>query len=133
MSILAGLYLVSGLATNCVRACRSPIGFIAQHWSGRPDVSMQSFRIGSHYGLSCIGCCWPLMVIMGLLGMTSPIWMLVMTLLMFIQKTVEHGALMMRIFGILFVIYGIAILINTVKMPVPTVLDINFMNVCFTR
>jgi predicted metal-binding membrane protein len=86
-----GAYLLSPFVQKCVSACRSPLGFIARSWSGRPNVRTQSAEIGYRYGLSCFGCCWPLMVAMCAVGMSNPLWMLALTLLMLLQKQSRHG------------------------------------------
>lgn len=89
-----GAYLLSPFAQKCVSACRSPMGFIARGWTGLPDVQRQAAAIGYRYGLSCFGCCWPLMVAMCAVGMPNPLWMLALTLLMLLQKQSRHGHLL---------------------------------------
>ncbi len=87
-----GIYLQLPIAQKCATACRSPMGFIAQRWSGRPDVYRQVARIGVDYGMSCFGCCWPLMLLMCALGMSNPVWMLSFAALMASQKHTRHGS-----------------------------------------
>ena len=87
-----GIYLQLPIAQKCATACRSPMGFIARRWTGRPDVHRQAARIGLNYGMSCFGCCWPLMLLMCALGMGNPVWMLSFALLMAAQKHTRHGS-----------------------------------------
>ena len=45
------------------------------HWRGRQDQA-QSFLLGVHHGLFCIGCCWALMLLMFGVGVGNFAWML---------------------------------------------------------
>ena len=60
---LAGGYQLAPVNLRCLRGCRRPAGFVARGWHGRHPVR-ELFRIGTAYGLSCVGCCWALMPVM---------------------------------------------------------------------
>jgi predicted metal-binding membrane protein len=96
---VAGAYQLSPLAAQCASACRSPFGFIARGWTGQPDVLAQAVRIGVSYGLSCFGCCWPLMAVMFAVGMSNPVWMLGLTLVMLAQKHSKFGRVVVVLSG----------------------------------
>ena len=53
----AGLFQFSPLKYACLRQCRSPIGFVLQHWRGGTRV-LRAVRIGALHGTYCVGCCW---------------------------------------------------------------------------
>jgi predicted metal-binding membrane protein len=114
---LSGIYLLTPVAHNCVSACRSPIGFIARNWTGRPDVNRQVARIGIQYGWSCFGCCWPLMVVMCALGMSNPLWMLLLTLVMLLQKQNRYGYIVTYVSGGTLLIWAMGLAIGWVNMP----------------
>jgi predicted metal-binding membrane protein len=108
LCLLSGTYLLSPWADRCVRACRTPLGFIARHWTGGPDMARQAARIGLTYGLSCVGCCWPLMVTMGAIGLGTSSGMLGLALLMSLQKTAPWGRVLTRTMGLVLIAAGAA-------------------------
>jgi predicted metal-binding membrane protein len=113
---MAGIYLLLPIAQNCVNACQSPMGFIAKAWTGKPNVEKQVAQIGWEYGMSCFGCCWPLMAVMCVLGMSNPVWMLSFTLLMILQKHKKYGKLVTTTSGILL-LTSAGIMISGVLTP----------------
>ncbi len=87
----AGGYQLSSLAGRCLHACRAPVGFLARHWSGGRRVRTQSWNIGVDYGVSCIGCCAALMVVMFAVGMANPLWMVALGAASGLHKLAPHG------------------------------------------
>lgn len=86
MSLLgAAIYQVSPLARSCQRACARPFGILARHWTGRSRHA-DALTAGAHYGLSCVGCCVPMIALMFVVGMNDVVWLLVLALLMAAQK-----------------------------------------------
>jgi predicted metal-binding membrane protein len=116
LASLAGIYLLLPIAQRCVSACQSPLGFIARAWTGLPDVRMQVARMGWKYGLSCFGCCWPLMAVMCALGMGNPAWMLVFTLVMILQKHDRYGKLVTTASGLILLAVAGILLLGTVSL-----------------
>ncbi len=114
---IAGVYLLLPIAQKCVSACQSPMGFIARAWTGQPNVRRQVARMGWEYGLSCFGCCWPLMSIMCALGMSNLVWMLIFTLLMMLQKHDRYGKLVTTTSGITILTVAVVLLVGTLPMP----------------
>lgn len=107
--VAGGLYLQLPVAHRCVTACRSPLGFIARHWTGVGRPAAQALRIGTAYGLSCFGCCWPLMLAMAGLGLGDPLWMLAATGVMAWQKHGRHGEGLMRALGVAGLLLGLGL------------------------
>jgi predicted metal-binding membrane protein len=116
LASLAGIYLLLPIAQSCVSACQSPLGFIARAWTGLPDVRMQVARMGWEYGLSCFGCCWPLMAVMCALGMGNSVWMLVFTLVMILQKHDRYGKLVTTASGVILLAIAAILLLGTVSL-----------------
>lgn len=104
-----GAYQLSPLAAACLRACRSVFTFLARHWTGRPDVRRQALRIGAGYGLSCLGCCLPLMALMVAVGMANPAWMLGLGAVMAVEKNGRHGRRLAALTGRVLVGAGIVL------------------------
>ena len=52
--IVAGLFQWTPLKDVCLDHCRSPMGFLIQHWrEGTPGAMI----MGLHHGTYCLGCC----------------------------------------------------------------------------
>lgn len=85
---LAGLYQFTPLKDACLRACRSPFATVVLGY--RQGVG-GAWRLGSRHGVSCLGCCWALMLVMFATGVGSLLWMLVLGVLMTSEKTLPGG------------------------------------------
>jgi predicted metal-binding membrane protein len=105
--ILAGIYQFTPLKDACLRACRSPLGFILTHDFGGGPVS--AVRAGASHGLYCLGCCWALMAVLAVLGLMNIAWMAVIAAVFFIEKNVRWGELLPRVVGAACVAGGLAI------------------------
>jgi len=88
--LLAGLFQFSPLKYRCLDACRSPLSFIATHWSGRRPF-LDSIRLGLAHGAHCVGCCWLLMLLMFTVGTGSIGWMLALGAVMALEKNSRWG------------------------------------------
>jgi predicted metal-binding membrane protein len=106
--ILAGVYQFTPLKDTCLRACRSPLGFILSHnWGGGPASAV---RAGASHGLYCLGCCWALMAVLAVLGLMNIAWMAVIAAVFFIEKNVRRGELLPRVVGGACVAGGLAVI-----------------------
>jgi predicted metal-binding membrane protein len=97
--LLAGVMALTPLTTRCLRACQSPVGFVARHWNGSGDRWRQAIRIGASYGVSCLGCCAALMTVLVLFGMQDLLLMLGLAAVMAWQKHARYGIVVARIAG----------------------------------
>jgi predicted metal-binding membrane protein len=111
--LLAGLYQFSPLKYKCLDKCRSPLSFIMEHWQGRRD-QMQSFLLGVHHGLFCIGCCWALMLLMFGVGAGSFSWMLVLGGVMAVEKNAPWGRRLSAPLGLFLLGLGLSIALTAV-------------------
>jgi predicted metal-binding membrane protein len=87
---LAGAFQFSTLKYACLDKCRTPFSFINEHWRGQAAYR-QSFRLGLHHGLFCVGCCWAIMLLMFVVGTGSVGWMLALGAVMAVEKNVAWG------------------------------------------
>jgi predicted metal-binding membrane protein len=104
--VAAGLYQFTPMKYRCLDACRSPQSFVYRYWRGG-DPGLDAFRIGVSYGVSCVGCCWMLMVVLFGLGLTSLIWMFGVATVMAIEKTASFGPRLVKPVGGLLLAFGI--------------------------
>jgi predicted metal-binding membrane protein len=107
--ILAGIYQFTPLKDTCLRACRSPLGFILSHnFGGGPSAAV---RAGASHGLYCLGCCWALMAVLAVVGLMNIAWMAVIAAVFFIEKNVRRGELLPRVVGAVCIVAGLAIVV----------------------
>jgi predicted metal-binding membrane protein len=88
--VIAGAFQFSRMKYACLDKCRAPFSFVNQHWRGTTPYR-QSFRLGLHHGLFCVGCCWAIMLLMFVVGTASVSWMLALGAVMAIEKNVAWG------------------------------------------
>jgi predicted metal-binding membrane protein len=105
--ILAGIYQFTPLKDTCLRACRTPLGFVLSHDFGGGPAS--AVRAGVSHGLYCLGCCWALMAVLAVLGLMNIAWMAVFAAVFFIEKNVRRGELLPRMIGAASVVGGLAV------------------------
>ncbi len=105
--IAAGIYQFTPLKDACLRACRSPLGFILSHDFGGGPIS--AVRAGVSHGTYCLGCCWALMAVLAVLGLMNIAWMAVFAAVFFIEKNVRRGELLPRVVGAACIVGGAAV------------------------
>jgi predicted metal-binding membrane protein len=86
--VLAGGFQFSGLKEACLRVCRSPGGYLRQHYR---RGTRAAFRLGAGHGIFCVGCCWALMLVMFVVGTGSLGWMLALAAAMAAEKNLPWG------------------------------------------
>ena len=105
--LVAGIYQFAPLKYKCLDQCRSPLGFVLNHWRGVRE-RREAFMLGVRHGLFCVGCCWSLMLMMFAVGVGSLAWMFLLGAIMAIEKNVTWGRAMSRPLGIVLIAAGSA-------------------------
>ncbi len=85
---VAGLYQLTPLKRACLRACRSPLGFMVQRWRGG---AAGAFRLGMDHGTRCLGCCWALMLILFAGGVMNLVVIVTLTVWVLVEKAAPFG------------------------------------------
>jgi predicted metal-binding membrane protein len=111
--LIAGLYQFTPLKYHCLEKCRSPLSFVTEHWRGSRERS-QSFLLGAHHGLFCVGCCWSLMLLMFAVGLGSLGWMLVLGAVMAVEKNVSWGRKISVPLGVVLLGWGLILGVTAV-------------------
>ena len=116
--IVAGIYQFTPLKAACLRACRSPLGFIMTHnfGGGLPAA----VRAGASHGLYCLACCWALMAVLAAIGLMNIAWMAVIAAIFFIEKNVRRAELLPGAIGVGCIAAGLAIVAWPVLLAAPT-------------
>lgn len=102
--ILAGLYQLTPLKRACLRACRSPLGFMMQRWRGS---AAGAFRLGVDHGSYCLGCCWALMLILFAGGVMNLAVIVTLTLWVIVEKIAPFGERTATVSGV--ALLGVAV------------------------
>jgi predicted metal-binding membrane protein len=112
--VLAGLYQFTPLKRACLNHCRSPLAFVAQHWrAGRAGA----LAMGLRHGAYCLGCCWALFAVMVAAGVMSLAWMLLLTLIVFVEKVLPQGRSVAAATGVALTALGIVVALGAAPMP----------------
>ena len=108
--LLAGIYQFTPLKYKCLDKCRSPMSFITSHWHGSRE-RIESFKLGVHHGVFCVGCCWSLMLLMFAVGVGNIAWMLALGAVMAVEKNASWGRRLSAPLGAALVAAGFAVLV----------------------
>ncbi|MCG8607502.1 DUF2182 domain-containing protein [bacterium] len=101
--ILAGGYQWTPAKSACLKHCRTPVGFFLTSWkAGR----WGSFHMGFKHGLYCVGCCWAIMALSFVAGVMNLLWMMLITIYIFIDHNLPVPALFGKMVGIVLIAWG---------------------------
>lgn len=112
--LAAGAYQLTPLKRVCLAHCRTPLGYLMDHWH---DGTAGALRMGIHHGAYCLGCCWALFAVMVAAGVMSLGWMILLSLIVFIEKVFSFGQRLANGVGIAMAGLGILIGSGVVAMP----------------
>lgn len=104
--IAAGAYQLSPLKQVCLRACRSPLGFLLGHW--RAGVR-GSLALGWAHATYCLGCCWALMGVLVVAGAMGLPWVLLIAAVVAAEKLLPGGEWIARVAGATLVLLGLVV------------------------
>ena len=103
--LIAGLFQFSRIKHACLRACRSPLGFLLSDW--RPGL-WGAWGMGMRHGFYCLGCCWALMALLFVGGAMNLLWIAALTGLVSLEKLAPKGELVARALGGVMIGAGVA-------------------------
>ena len=90
------------------------MAFLKEHWR---DGSADAAEMGLWHGFYCLGCCWALFgVMLATAGMMSIAWMLAMTLVIFAEKSLPHGARISTAVALGLIALGLLVGTGTVQL-----------------
>ena len=111
---LAGLYQFSPLKRACLSQCRTPLSFILDFWR---DGYAGAFAMGVRHGAYCLGCCWVFFLILFPLGVMNLAVMMLLTVLIFAEKSLQAGEPIARAAGLGLLAYGILVMLLPRALP----------------
>lgn len=102
--VIAGAYQLTPLKDLCLAHCRSPFAFLMHGWR---DGRLGAFRMGVDHGAYCLACCWSLMTVLFVVGTMNLVWMGLLSLLVFAEKSIRHGPLVAKAAGLALIVLGV--------------------------
>jgi len=85
---VAGVWQLTPTKDACLRQCRMPLQFVAEHWR---DGGAGALRMGLWHGCYCIGCCGALMALLFVGGVMNLLWVAVISVFVLLEKTTFPG------------------------------------------
>jgi predicted metal-binding membrane protein len=101
--LLAGVYQLTPLKRACLGACRSPLSFLTARWRAGAGGAV---RMGVEHGLSCLGCCWALMLLLFAGGVMNLYVIAALTVLVLVEKIAPFGMQSSRVTGVVLIALG---------------------------
>jgi len=98
--VIAGVHQLTPLKRVCLQKCQSPLGFLMHHWRGGAGGA---FRMGFEHGVYCLGCCWPLMLLLFVGGVMNLTVIAALTAFVAFEKLTPFGLYTARVSGLLLV------------------------------
>ncbi len=96
--LIAGAYQFTPWKRKCLECCRSA--------ADQPG----GFQAGMRNGISCLGCCWALMLLLFVGGVMNLWWLSVLTIFVVIEKLTLNRCQWTRLSGALLIAAGVWIL-----------------------
>ena len=101
--VLAGAFQWSSLKYNCLKQCRTPMGFLMTSWR---EGHRGALRMGLEHGTYCLGCCWALMLLLFVLGIMNLVWIAALAAFVLAEKVAPKGEWVGRVTGVLMLGWG---------------------------
>lgn len=99
----AGVYQLLPIKNQCLKHCRGPIQFIADHWK---SGAVGAFWMGLEHGAFCLGCCWVLMLLLFVGGVMNLVWIAAITVFVLLEKVMPFGDAGGHVVGLLMITAG---------------------------
>jgi predicted metal-binding membrane protein len=112
--IAVAIYQWTPLKDTCLRACQTPLVFLASHGGFRREP-FGAARLGLAHGAYCLGCCVALMALLFVGGVMNLLWIAGITILILLEKIIPTGRLIPRISGALIGVAGLWVLLSEVR------------------
>jgi predicted metal-binding membrane protein len=105
---VAGIYQLTPLKNLCLTHCRSPIAQVFQYASFKGRF--RDLRAGANSGYFCLGCCWPLMILMAAFGVMNVFAMVALAAIVAVEKLLPVGERFSKATGVGLVGMAIAVI-----------------------
>jgi predicted metal-binding membrane protein len=109
----AGVYQLTPYKQACLAHCRAPAHFISHKWRGG---FAGAFCMGLELGTYCLGCCWILMGLLFVGGLTSLFWIAAIAVFILLEKTMPFAEIGGRVVGVAMIVVGLVSLAGPVAL-----------------
>ncbi|WP_246540730.1 DUF2182 domain-containing protein [Mycobacterium spongiae] len=109
VALVAGLHQLSPLKATCLRHCHWPMSVSG---GSRTASRAGTFVAGGRYGISCLGSCWLLMLLLITVGTMQLAWMLALTVVIWLEKVAPFSDQLRRVTAAILVVLGVALLVH---------------------
>jgi len=93
--LIAGAYQFTPWKRKCLECCRCPV----ERTGG--------FQAGLRNGITCLGCCWALMLLLFVCGVMNLRWLAALTIFVVLEKLIRGRWLWTRLSGVLLLVAGV--------------------------
>jgi len=112
--VATGAFQFSALKDKCLTDCRAPASFLVHQYLRGVHGSL---RLGVAHGWYCLGCCWPLMLLMFAAGVANLVWMAALTAVMVYEKVGRAGRRLTPVVGVVFLVWGVLVVAHPPWLP----------------
>jgi predicted metal-binding membrane protein len=99
----AGLYQFLPVKHRCLTSCRVPAACVDRRRTGVGEA----FRVGARHGLSCLGCCWALMLLLFAGGVMNLAVIAALAVIVLFEKVAPFGMRSIPVSGGLLIGLGL--------------------------
>jgi len=107
--IVAGVYQFTPLKHACLRVCRNPLSFL---WARSRTGYGGTLGLALEHAAYCVGCCWPLMIVLVAAGAMALNWVLLIAVVVFVEKLLPRGEWSARVVGGILILMGAAVVVR---------------------
>jgi predicted metal-binding membrane protein len=108
--IAIGLYQMTPFEKRCLSYCNPALGCHIELLS--PNITLSHLKTGLLHGIHCLGACGGLMLVMVVVGLMNLPWMILLTVLIFLEKTWQYGHRLSFFIGIGLVLFALLVFID---------------------
>ena len=107
--ISAGVYQLTPLKSACLKHCRSPATYLAEHWRPGP---VGAWCMGLGHGAYCVCCCAVLMLLLFVGGVMNLVWIAGLSLFVALEKLAPFGVGLARALSLVLIVGGSALIVT---------------------
>jgi predicted metal-binding membrane protein len=101
--LIAGVYQLLPFKRRCLASCRTANACLERS----PARIIAAFRSGTRHGLTCLGCCWALMLLLFAGGVMNLAVIATLTAIVFFEKVAPFGVTSTLVSGVALVGFGV--------------------------
>ena len=104
--IFAGFYQMTPLKYACLKYCQNPIELLSNN---KIFYKLGAFNIGIKHGIFCVGCCWPLMLLLFYSGIMNLVWIIGLSFYVIVEKYLFKTRKFNLLTGAILILIGVRI------------------------